>query len=211
MKLKEQIDVLDKYADFLHVDIMDGHFVKNITLSPMFVTQIRDYVRLPIDCHLMVENPNDFIDPLLQAGTNYITLQIETINKDAFRTINRIHDAGCKVGIILNPATTLDTAKHYLSLIDKLTILTVDPGFAGQKFVTNMLDKIREASDIKKRNNYSYLIEIDGSCNAKTFSVLAKAGAEVFIVGTSGLFGLDDDLEIAWKKMIERFDNCIKF
>lgn len=209
VRLKEQIEVLNAHADFLHVDIMDGHFVKNITLSPMFVEQIREFTKLPIDCHLMVENPNDFIDPLLKAGANYITLHAETIYKDAFRIINRIRDAGCKIGIILNPATPVDTIKHYISLVDKLTVLTVDPGFAGQKFITNMLDKISEARDIKRNNHYQYLIEVDGSCNEKTFSLLAKAGTEVFIVGTSGLFNLNDDLEVAWNTMMEIFKRCV--
>lgn len=210
MELKNQIEVLNTKADFLHVDIMDGHFVKNITLSPMFIEQIKSHAKPPIDAHLMVENPTDFIDMLAKAGADYITLHAETINKDAFRTIAHIRSKNCKVGVVLNPATPLSYTAHYLDLIDKLTILTVDPGFAGQKFIANMLDKISEAKKIREEKGYSYLIEIDGSCNENTFERLAKAGGEVFILGSSCLFNLDSDLEKAWDKMTKIFEGCVK-
>lgn len=209
MELRRQIEILNTRADYFHVDIMDGHYVKNITLSPMFIEQIRSCAKLPIDAHLMVEYPNDFIDMMAKAGADYITVHAETINKDAFRTIASIRDKGCKVGLILNPATPLSYAGHYLELIDKLTILTIDAGFAGQKFIPGMLAKISEAAALRKEKGYSYQIEVDGSCNERTFEMLAKAGNEVYIVGTSGLFGLDPDLEKAWDKMVANFDRCV--
>lgn len=201
LNLREQVEILNSRADFYHVDIMDGHYVKNITLSPDFVRVLKKITDLPIDCHLMVTDPDDYIEALAKAGAAYICPHAETINADAFRVINKIKSFGCKFGVVLNPATPLSYIQHYIHLVDKITIMSVDPGFAGQPFIREMLDKIREAKRLKQENGYRYLIEIDGSCNEKTFHDLEEAGAEVFIVGSSGLFGLDDDLAAAWDKM----------
>ncbi len=202
-KFNEQVDILNERADFYHVDIMDGHFVKNITLSPFFVEQLNRISKLPIDVHLMTEYPGDYIEELGKVGAAYISPHAETINKDAFRIINKIKDVGSKVGIVLNPATPVEWIKHYIHLIDKITVMTVDPGFAGQPFIPEMIEKIKELKKLKEENKYSYIIEIDGSCNERTYKRLVGAGAEVLIVGTSGLFNLDEDLTIAWNKMME--------
>jgi D-allulose-6-phosphate 3-epimerase len=164
-KFKEQVEVLNERANFYHVDIMDGHFVKNITLSPFFIQELKKISSLPIDAHLMVENPSDFIDMTIDAGADYISLHAETINGEAFRHINTIKNKGKKFGVVLNPETPLETIKHYIHHVDKLTIMTVDPGFAGQKFVSEMIDKIKEAKELKQKKGYKYLITIDGSCN----------------------------------------------
>ncbi|WP_321409915.1 D-allulose 6-phosphate 3-epimerase [Tolumonas auensis] len=201
IEIKSQLDVLNTRADFLHIDIMDGHYVKNITLSPFFIEQIRPYTNLKIDVHLMVEEPSNFIDAVANAGADYICPHAETINRDAFRIINQIKKHNKKVGVVLNPATPVEYIKHYIHLLDKITIMTVDPGYAGQPFIPEMLNKIQELAQLKKENGYKYLIEIDGSCNTKTFHDLLGAGAEVLIVGTSGLFNLDADLSVAWEKM----------
>ena len=208
-KFKEQVDILNERADFYHVDIMDGHFVKNITLSPFFVEQLNKITKLPIDVHLMVEFPGDYIDELAKSGATYICPHAETINKGAFRIINKIKSLGCKAGVVLNPSTPVEWIKYYIHLVDKITIMTVDPGFAGQPFIPEMLEKIKELKKIKEENNYSYLIEIDGSCNERTFKRLTSAGAEVLIVGSSGLFNLEEDLVVAWDKMIEIFNREI--
>lgn len=205
LNLQRQIEVLNSRAAFYHVDIMDGHYVKNITLSPMFIKQIKGICKIPIDAHLMLECPSDFIETVALAGADYISPHAETINKDAFRVIQTIKALGCKAGIVLNPATPLESIRHYLPLLDKVTILTVDAGFAGQKFIPEMLNKIEEAKKIKESHGYSYLIEVDGSCNEATYKRLLEAGTEVFIVGTSGLFHLDPDIEAAWEKMMTIF------
>lgn len=205
LNIKEQIEMLNNRADLYHVDIMDGHYVKNITLSPSFIEAINKVAKLPIDVHLMTEYPSDYIDELARVKASYICPHAETINKDAYRIINHIKQVGCKVGIVLNPATPFSYIKHYIHLIDKLTIMTVDPGFAGQTFIEEMLDKIKEAKEYKKTNNLNYLIEVDGSCNKKTFKKLHEAGAEVYILGSSGLFSLDSDLNKAYDKMLDSF------
>lgn len=209
LNIKDQVKVLNERADFYHVDIMDGHFVKNITLSPDFVKAMSSICTIPMDCHLMVTNPDDYIDSLAEAGAGFISPHAETINSDAFRIINKIKEKGCKVGVVLNPATPLSYIKHYIHLLDKITIMTVDPGFAGQPFISEMLDKIAEAKQLKEEKGYKYLIEIDGSCNEKTYKKLYDAGAEVLIVGSSGLFKLDKDLAIAWDKMISNVEKSI--
>lgn len=210
LDIKNQIEILNSRCDFYHVDIMDGHYVPNLTLSPDFVRAVSTVAKKPLDCHLMVTNPADYIAPLKAAGAQYICPQVETISANAFRTINTIKNCGCKVGAVFNPATPLSDARYYLHLLDKITIMTVDPGFAGQPFIKEMLCKIEQARTLKEKNGYSYIIEIDGSCNEKTFGDLYSAGAECFVVGSSGLFSLDPDLETAWQKMQQSFTEATR-
>lgn len=207
LNIGEQINILNSRCDFYHIDIMDGHYVPNLTLSPDFVRAVSSVAKRPLDCHLMVTNPSDYIAPLKAAGASYICLQTETISANAFRLINTIKSCGCKVGAVFNPATPLSAAQYYLHLLDKITIMTVDPGFAGQAFIREMITKIEQARSLKEKNGYGYIIEIDGSCNEKTFGELYRAGAECFVVGSSGLFSLDSDLEKAWDKMKNNFRN----
>lgn len=208
LDIKNQIEILNTRCDFYHVDIMDGHYVPNLTLSPDFVSAVSKVATKPLDCHLMVTNPADYIELLAQAGAEFICPQAETITADAFRTLGKIKQNGCRAGIVLNPATPLSAIQYYLDLLDKITIMTVDPGFAGQSFIRQMLCKIEQARTLKEKNGYGYIIEVDGSCNEKTFAELHKAGAECFVVGTSGLFSLDNNLETAWDKMKENFSKA---
>lgn len=209
LRLREQLQILNTRADMFHVDIMDGHYVKNITLSPDFCRGIRPVCRLPLDCHLMVTAPEDFIEPLAHVGAGYICPHAETINADAFRILDQIHTLGCKAGVVVNPATPVSYIQHYIHLVDKVTVMTVDPGFAGQPFIREMLDKIRELKKLKEEKGYKFLIEVDGSCNQNTFGELEKAGTEVFIVGSSGLFNLDQDLAKAWDQMMANFNQAV--
>ncbi len=205
LNIKEQTEILNERCDMFHVDIMDGHYVKNITLSPDFVSAFTKVSKRPVDCHLMVTDPDDYIESLAKAGADYICPHAETINTDAFRILNKIKSLGCKAGVVLNPATPVSYIKHYINRLDIITVMTVDPGFAGQPFIKEMLCKIRELKRLKEENGYSYLIEVDGSCNKNTFKELYEAGAEVFIVGTSGLFSKDKDLKRAWDIMLKEF------
>lgn len=207
MEIKQQLAVLNTRADFLHVDIMDGHYVKNITLSPFFIEQIRPHTPVAIDVHLMVEQPTDFIEAVAKAGADYICPHAETINRDAFRVINLIRSLGKKPGVVLNPATPVSFIHHYIHLLEKITVMTVDPGYAGQPFIPEMVQKIQQLKALKQaQEGYDFLIEIDGSCNQRTYRTLLEAGADVLIVGTSGLFNVHDDLSTAWDMMRSSID-----
>lgn len=210
LKIQEQVSILNDRIDMFHADIMDGHFCKNITLSPDLIRSFGKVAKKPIDCHLMTTDPMDWIGSLAKAGAAYISPHAETINTDAYRVLNFIESHGCKTGVVLNPATPLSYVEPYLNRIELLTIMTVDVGFAGQPFIREMLDKIREAKRLKEERGYKYRIQIDGSCNKSTYKSLVEAGAEVLIVGTSGLFGLDEDLSRACDKMYEEFENALE-
>ena len=209
LKIKEQIQVLNKKADMYHVDIMDGHYCKNITLSPDMVKAFKQVSELPMDVHLMTTCPDDWIDRVAEAGADIISVHAETITKDAFRIFNKIETLGCGKGLVLNPATTLESVRHYLSRVDLLTIMTVDVGFSGQPFITEMLEKIKEAKAIREKFGFHYTIQIDGSCNSHTFRRLKDAGADIYIVGGSGLFQLDEDVERAFDFMYQSYEKVI--
>lgn len=160
---------------------------------------------VPIDVHLMVNHPEDIIPMCLEAGADIISFHPETANNKIFRLLNQIKDAGKKCGVVLNPATPAESIAEYAHLLDKVTVMSVDPGYAGQKFIPESLNKIRKLINMRKNNGYHYLTEIDGSCNEKTFGQIAESGVDVFIVGTSGLFSLHEDVSQAWDRMIEIF------
>lgn len=201
LNIGKDIEILNQYCDLYHADMMDGHFCKNITLSPAFIRSVRKKAALPIDVHLMVTNPNDFLEELAKAGASCLSVHAETINADAFRTIRRIRSLGCKVGIVLNPATPLGYIEHYMSEIDLLTVMTVDVGYAGQPFIPEMLEKIRLAEKLKKERGYRYVIQTDGANNPDTYAALYRAGARCFVMGSTGLFKLDTDLAASCRKM----------
>ena len=198
----------DKIASF-HVDIMDGHFVPNLTLSPYFVSQLKRVARAPIDCHLMVTNPHDYVASLAAAGATMISFQAETVNGQAFRLIRKIRDAGMDCGLVLNPETAFDEVTVYLDLVDKVTVMTVDPGFAGQEFIPAMLKKIRQFANYRQQHQLKYLIEIDGACNRNTYAQLSAAGADVLVLGSSGLFKHAHSIETAWNVMQQELDSAL--
>ena len=209
MRIKEQLEILNEQVDYYHVDVMDGHYCKNITLSPDLIKTFSKVAAKPIDVHLMTTSPTDWIEMVAKAGAAYISPHAETINTDAFRVMNMIEMLGCKPGVVLNPATSISEIRHYLNRIELLTIMTVDVGFAGQPFIEEMLDKITEAKQLREEHGYKYKIQIDGSCNTKTYKCLYEAGADIFVVGSSGLFGLKEDLQEACDEMYANFTNEI--
>lgn len=202
-QFKEQITAMNDRADFYHVDIMDGNYVKNITLSPFFIENLKKITNVPIDVHLMVNHPEDIIPMCIDAGADIISFHPETANNKIFRLLNQIKDAGRRCGVVLNPATPADAIKEYAHLLDKVTVMSVDPGYAGQKFIPESLNKIKQLIVMRETHGYHYLTEIDGSCNEKTFNVISRSGVDVFIVGTSGLFSLADNVSDAWDKMVD--------
>ena len=205
LEIGNQIEILNRHCDMLHADIMDGHFAKNITLSVDLVKAIKSVATIPVEAHLMVTSPNDYIDALAEAGVETISLHAETIQRESYRIIRGIKDLGIKVGIVLCPATPLSMADWYLDQIDILTIMTVEVGYAGQKFIPRMFEKIAEARDLCLERNYHYVIQVDGAIGKKNYQPLYEAGARAFVVGTSGLFKPGIELEEACKLMKVEF------
>lgn len=207
-QFKEQITFLDSHADSLHIDIMDGHFVPNLSLSPWFVQETRKLTTLPMSAHLMVEDPTFWTQQLIDIKCEIICLPAERINGIAFRLIDQIHAAGLKAGVVLNPETTIESIFPYISLLDKVTIMTVDPGFAGQRFLTEMLHRIVELRKLREEKGYKYEIELDGSTNKAHWKVIHEARPDVYIIGRSGLFGLANDIEKSWNQMKAEFEEA---
>lgn len=200
-----EVDILNKRADAYHVDLMDGHYAPNITLSPDLVKALKARNSLPLDIHMMVTTPTDWIETLAANGATWISPHAETINTNAFRVINMVEQLDMKPGVVVNPSTPLVWLQHYLERIDLLTLMTVDVGFAGQPFVEQVLPKIEEAAEFREKHGLSYTIQIDGSCNERTFKRLWDAGADRFILGTSGLWNKHHDLDQAYDIMLQDF------
>lgn len=206
-KFKEQISFLDKKVDSFHIDIMDGHFVPNLSLSPWFITEARKLTTKEMSAHLMVTDPTFWVQQLIDVKCDVICIPAENTNGIAFRLIDQIHDAGLKAGVVLNPETPLSVVEPYMELLDKITIMTVDPGFAGQKFQTKMLNKIVELRKLRDANeNYHYEIELDGSTNKAHWKSIYDARPDVYVIGRSGLFGLNEDIEASWNQMVYEFE-----
>jgi ribulose-phosphate 3-epimerase len=190
-RLGEEVQaVAQAGADWIHADVMDGHFVPNITFGPMVVEAVRRVTDLPIDVHLMIENPDRYIAEFASAGADWISVQVETC-PHLNRTVQFIRDRGAKAGVVLNPATSLDTVEWILDAVDYVLIMSVNPGFGGQSFIGNSLDKIRRLRQTIDQRGLQVLIEVDGGVNSDTIYEVARAGADVFVAG-SAIFGSND-------------------
>lgn len=205
LEIRNQIEVLNKHCDMLHADIMDGHFAKNITLSVDLIKAIQSVAEIPLEAHLMVTDPDDYIDALAKIGVDTISLHAETIQTYSYRIIRKIKALGCKVGIVLCPATQLSLADWYLDQIDIMTIMTVEVGYAGQKFIPRMVDKIAQAAQLREEKGYHYTIQVDGAIGPKNYKQLYEAGARAYVLGTSGLFRPEMDLEDSCLTMKKEF------
>ena len=200
-----QLEVFERYCHMLHVDIMDGHFAKNVTLSPGFIRNIRKHTKLPIEAHLMVTSPGDYIDELADCGADFITVHAETVQTEAFRVLGRIKAAGARPGAAICPATPLEAILPYLELLDLVVVMTVDIGYAGQKFIPQMMGKIRELDRIRREQNMDFLIETDGAIGKERYRQLHAAGVNAYVMGTSGLFQPGMDIESAAANMVREF------
>ncbi|WP_066053127.1 ribulose-phosphate 3-epimerase [Robertmurraya korlensis] len=184
-KLGEDIkDVERGGADYIHVDVMDGHFVPNITIGPLVVEAIRPITKLPLDVHLMIENPDQYIEAFANAGADYITVHVEAC-KHLHRTVHYIKSFGVKAGVVLNPATPVQTIEHVIDDIDMVLLMTVNPGFGGQKFIEGVLPKIRQVKDLVDKKGLSVEIEVDGGVNEETARKCVEAGATVLVAGSA--------------------------
>jgi ribulose-phosphate 3-epimerase len=193
-RLGEQIAAVEQAgASIIHVDVMDGHFAPNLTVGPFIVEWVRKTTKLPIDAHLMIENPDNFIGAFARAGANMISVHPEaTYHLD--RTLNHIRQAGCQAGVVLNPATPLAMIEEVIADVDYVLLMSVNPGFSGQKFIPSSLDKLRRLRDLIRMKFSPARIEIDGGVGLGNAAEVVAAGAEILVAG-SAVFGAENPAE----------------
>ena len=194
-KLGEEIARVEKAgADMIHIDVMDGHFVPNITIGPPVVKCLRKTTKLPFDVHLMIENADLYIDSFIDAGADIISVHIEN-NPHIHRTLQQIRKKGARASVVLNPGTPLDTLEWLLEDVDMVLLMTVNPGFGGQSFIESMTLKVRELRKMAKRKGIKLDIEVDGGIDTENIYRITEAGANVIVAGSS-VYNAPDTVEI---------------
>jgi len=190
-RLGEEVKSVEQAgADYIHIDVMDGHFVPNITIGPMVVEAVRRVTELPLDVHLMISNPDYFIDDFVRAGADIITIHTEAV-KHLHRSMQHIRNAGARPGVSLNPATPLQVIEYILEDLDMVVIMSVNPGFGGQKFISEVIPKIERLKEMIDKRGLNIEIEVDGGITPDNISLVSSAGANVFVAG-SAVFGSKD-------------------
>ena len=187
-------EVIAAGADWIHVDVMDGHFVPNITIGPVVVKALKKVVNIPLDVHLMIENANLFLDAFIEAGADILTVQAEACTH-LHRTVHAIKERGVRAGVALNPATPLESLAYILPDVDLVMVMTVNPGFGGQEFIPAMLPKIEHLKRIITKQKLTVEIEVDGGIKVENIGEVARRGGDIFVAG-SGIFGARDRKEI---------------
>jgi ribulose-phosphate 3-epimerase len=187
-RLAEQVQpAIEAGATLLHVDVMDGHFVPNITIGPPVVASLRKVVDVPLDCHLMIENADEYIPAFADAGADWISVHQEAC-VHLHRTLELILSKGLKAGVVINPATPVHTLGDVLGMVDYVLVMSVNPGFGGQKFIPRSLDKIRKLVTMRNANGHRFRIEVDGGVGPDTAGDVVRAGAEILVAGNA-VFG----------------------
>jgi ribulose-phosphate 3-epimerase len=177
-------------ATLLHVDVMDGHFVPNITIGPPVVASLRKVTELPLDVHLMIEDPDQYIGAFIEAGADWVSVHQETC-VHLHRTLGLIRSKGALAGVVINPATPVETLTEVLDLVDYVLVMSVNPGFGGQKFIPGALGKIKKLASLRAARSLSFRIEVDGGVTLETIGEVVRAGAEVLVAGNA-VFGKGD-------------------
>ncbi len=203
--VEEQIKIINEKSDFLHMDIKDGVYVPSYGIGPDYLDYLHKHVEnlKPMDAHLMVKHPQQYLETFAKAGAAYITPHTDCIEGDAFVTIHKIKDLGCKAGVALSPSVPLGTIEYYLPLLDKVTIMIVDPGISGQPVDPQMYVKISRLAQMRKEKGLHFLIEADGSMNRNLYRPLYQTGADMVVLGPPALWNKAENFETAWSIMEE--------
>ena len=190
-RLAEQVQAASEGGgSIIHVDIMDGHFVPNITIGPPVVKSLRRATRLPLDCHLMIENPDQFIPAFAEAGADWISVHQEA-DRHLNRTLHLIKSHNCLAGVAINPATPVESLTEVLDIVDYVLVMSVNPGFGGQEFIPGVVHKIRRLAELRAKRDLHFRIEVDGGIAADTVGEVVRAGAEILVAGNA-VFGHGD-------------------
>src|SRR5438105_5743277 len=171
-------------ASVIHVDIMDGHFVPNLTIGPPVLRSLRQVTKLPLDCHLMIENPDEYVPAFAEAGADWISVHQEAC-RHLDRTLNLIKSHNCHAGVVINPATPVDVLSEVLDIVDYVLVMSVNPGFGAQPFIPNSLHKLRKLRDLREQRGLNYRIEVDGGIAMDTVAQVVRAGAEILVAGNA--------------------------
>ena len=190
-RLEEQVRAAaEGGGTVIHVDVMDGHFVPNITIGPPVVKSLRKATDLPLDCHLMIENPDQFIPDFAAAGADWISVHQE-VCRHLNRTIHLIRSHGAQAGVVINPATPVETLSEVLDILDYVLVMSVNPGFGGQAFIPGALHKLRKLADLRRQRGLHFRLEVDGGVALNTIAEVVRAGAEILVAGNA-VFGEGD-------------------
>ena len=183
-RLGEQVSMVGDYADVIHVDVMDGHYVPNLTIGPMVVSAIKPYTKLPLDVHLMVSEPLQWIEPFAKAGADTLVVHAEAC-AHMLRALDQIKAQGCSAGVVINPGTPISVLEEFLPYIDLVLLMTVNPGFGGQSYIPSMTDNIRRTRKLLDKSGRDIHLQIDGGVNQDNIKELYEAGADMIVVGSS--------------------------
>jgi ribulose-phosphate 3-epimerase len=206
-RLGEQVQVVaDAGAQMIHVDIMDGHFVPNLTMGPPVTESLRKVTPLKLDHHLMIEDPDTYAPVFIKAGADAVSVHYEAC-RNLNRTLHLIREEGAKAGVVINPHTTVDLLEEVLDIVDYILVMSVNPGFGGQKFIPRSLDKVRHLDRLRRERGLPFMIEIDGGINADNVAEVAKAGVNWVVVGSS-VFSTPDPAE-AFRNLQRRAEEAL--
>ena len=190
LNLQREVQVATEAgADYFHIDLMDGVFVPHLTFGPDIIQALRSTTSVPLDAHLMVDHPENYVQSVVQAGANLVNIHVES-TPHIYRLVQQVQELGAQAGVVINPGTSVAAIEAILPIVDNILVMTVNPGFGGQKFISATLLKIQQLARLKQKNNYHYSIEVDGGINEQTIQQCQAAGANIFVAG-SYVFGHD--------------------
>lgn len=208
LNIESQIKILNKYVYSYHIDIIDGVYFKNFSFTPPFMKAIRTITDKKLDAHVMLIDPFYYLKNMVESGADCVSIHSEKLVNEAYRTSSFLHKNNKEFGVVLSPASGVLTLLPYINEIDKVTVMSEEPGFAGGDFIPSCLNKIEELVKIREKHHLNFLIEVDGVVNKDHFKEYKDAGVDIYIVGNRGLFSLDEDLEKAVNITLEQIDKA---